>query len=286
MKVRLAALIVCLYTAGCGDDDAAPSSTRCDPGTSARCHDAGAREDAGASKDAGARHDAGIKHDAGARNDAGGADDDAGAQDAGNSPVSISFNLKAGRDCNYSASQSVVFTPVGLYDVLNQGTCHDHPYTAHLFVRSVWQNKMPGDQLHIDSATITLQTVDQPTIQFGTDQLPNPYTATTSVTFASASEVEQLGVAALRVIPGSYRPALAKFSDKQILAKIQLHGTTTSGEKIDATPFVYPIQICVHCLTFCNSTPNDMMQDRQDFVGAICDDNSGNDDRVCFDADC
>jgi hypothetical protein len=277
MKGRLAALIVCLCIVGCGDDDAAPPSKR---------EDAGTRKDSGAPKDAGARHDAGIRHDAGVLHDAGGADDDAGAQDAGNSPVSISFNLKAGKDCKYVAGQSVVFTPAGLYDVLDQGTCHDHPYTAHLFVRSVWQGKAPDDQLHIDSATITLATVDQPIIQFGVDQFPNPYTATTNVTFASASELEQLAVVVLEVIPSSYKPALEPFSGKQVLAKIQLHGTTTSGEKIDATPFVYPIQICIHCLTFCNSMLKDKMQTRQEFVGAICDDNSGNDDRVCLDADC
>jgi hypothetical protein len=312
MRGRVAALIVCLCAAGCGDDDTASSSDPqgCDAGA-ARCNDAGStRHHAATPHDAGTQHaphfvyydagaqqhipwspqDAGVQHDAAGSHGGGGADDagddDAGtAQDAGTPPVITLFNLRPDHDCRYYAEPVNVFYPTGRYDIATQGNC-DHPYMAHLLVRSTWQNKTSVTQLlHVDSATITLETTDKNPVQFG-DGKPNPFLTTTSLSFESADNGEMYGVAELEVVPVGYKAGLTQFADQQIYALIELHASTSSKRAVEAMTFLYPIEICIGCLTVCTSYLDAQKLTREDLIGDHCDDESGNDERVCIDTGC
>jgi hypothetical protein len=93
------------------------------------------------------------------------------------------------------------------------------------------------------------------------------------------------------VIPIDYAAQLDDGGDRfvgaQILAEIQIFGTTTGDVDIDFKPFVYPIELCDGCLHVCRQRDiRDKMRDEEDFIGQMCNDNSGIDGRVCIDPDC
>jgi hypothetical protein len=116
--------------------------------------------------------------------------------------------------------------------------------------------------------------------------LPNPFLVTTNNSlFPAVGSTPSSGVAAVEVVPTAYSPYLADFVGDQILAEIQIQGTTTGDVDVEFKPFDYPIEICDGCLTRCASTltPENT---REDIAGDECDDNSGQDGRICFDPDC
>src|SRR6185436_6764410 len=118
------------------------------------------------------------------------------------------------------------------------------------------------------------------------DALPNPFLVTTNNSlFPAPGNTPSTGIAALEAIPVAYAPYLASFKGSQILAEIQIFGTTTGDVDVDFKPFTYPIEICDGCLVLCAGDIGDKMT-REDVVGDKCDDNSGNDDRVCIDPNC
>ena len=130
--------------------------------------------------------------------------------------------------------------------------------------------------------------INKKTLMFkATPALPNPFLVTTTNSLSpSTGTTPSTGIAALEAIPVAYAPYLTGFVGRQVLAEIQIFGTTTGDVDVDFKPFTYPIEICERCLIVCKSELDAMMLDRDTFVGDHCNDNSGNDDRVCFDDHC
>jgi hypothetical protein len=131
--------------------------------------------------------------------------------------------------------------------------------------------------------------INKRTLQFGTNPpLPNPFLVTTNNSlFPATGSTPSTGIAALEAVPVAYAPFLSSFVGHQILAQIQIFGTTTGDVDVDFKPFVYPIEICDKCLTACQKIDiDDKKLMRSDLIGNHCDDNSGNDDRICVDPNC
>jgi hypothetical protein len=311
MTTRLLALLVCLCIYGCGDDDdhvskADAGTPKADAGGSkgtTGAHKSGAgtsKADAGSSTvdfgvprvDAGAsRVDAGThKTDAGggvagaSEMDAGANDSDAGVADAGAPPVVVEFNLKAQPDCTYSWSSSgTTFFPDGLFDVSGTGVC-EHPYVAHLLLNSVWKGT-GGQTLTITSAKVTLIAPSGDVISYSNPTLPNPFVVSAgNVTIEStpSSSLPVNVLVAVELVPVAYRAGLDAFPNKFMLAKVELTAKTSTGDRVAVKPFVYPIEICLGCLVYCNSYLTTNHLTRQDLVGDHCDDNSATDDHVCI----
>lgn len=117
--------------------------------------------------------------------------------------------------------------------------------------------------------------------------LPNPFLVTTNNSiFTSDGQSPALGIAAVEAIPVAYAEQLDLFDGSQILAQVQIFGTTTGDIEIDFKPFLYPINICDGCLVKCQTELDEAGLSRDDFVGSQCDDNAGADARYCFDEDC
>ena len=183
----------------------------------------------------------------------------------------------------------MVFFAIGLFDVSGTGSC-EQPYVAHFFIRSTWRSERGGDErLDIASAKVTLKTLDKQALAFNSPTLPNPFTVTTTaIEFASATDSEPAITAllALELIPSAYRDGLKPFAAREILATVQLEARTSNADRVDVEPFTYPIEICSGCITMCDSELRSQQLTRHDVVGDRCDDNSGNDDRICIDPDC
>jgi hypothetical protein len=74
---------------------------------------------------------------------------------------------------------------------------------------------------------------------------------------------------------------------KQILATIEISGSTINYESFTFKPFTYPVEICSGCLTMCDSQLKAQHLTREQALKpSTCDDNSGNDDRICIASDC
>lgn len=212
----------------------------------------------------------------------------------------VTFNIPPDGNCRVSPSQSDVFIPIGLYDIAPGGTplgnrC-EHPYFVNLLVNSFLRSNAQNDigrsepnilQLH--SAEVLLTTVAKEVIDFNRgDPLPNPFLVTTNNSLPpSRGTNPTTGIAAVEAIPVAYAEQLNNFDGKQILAEIQIFGTTTGDVDVDFRPFVFPIEICNGCLTLCLgdiAAAGDVPDDYVD--SGECDDNAGADGRVCFDPDC
>ena len=115
----------------------------------------------------------------------------------------------------------------------------------------------------------------------GDRQLPNPFLVIANTTLPPAHGAQPAtGVVALEVIPVDYAAQLrdSMVVGEQILAEISIFGTTTGNKDIEFRPFVYPIELCDGCLTLCAR--------EADHADGQCQDNSGQDGRVCVDPDC
>ena len=93
----------------------------------------------------------------------------------------------------------------------------------------------------------------------------------------------------MEVIPVDYAAQLrdSMFVGGPILAEIRIFGTTTGDKDVEFRPFDYPIELCDGCLTLCaRADIRDRMLDEADFSDGQCQDNSGQDGRICIDPDC
>jgi hypothetical protein len=218
----------------------------------------------------------------------------------------VTFNLKPDANCVYTSGSSNVFFPIGRYDIAKNAPHNDaggdacaHPYVVHLLVNSYLRSN--SDQmlgraepniLQLHSAEVRLMSIDKKTLEFGDPddpkRLPNPFLVITNNSlFPAQGSTPSTGIAGLEAIPVAYAPYLTKFRGRQILADIQIFGTTTGDVDVDFKPFVYPIEICDGCNSLClkkDITNNKMSP--EDITGDHCADNSGNDDRVCIDTNC
>jgi hypothetical protein len=213
----------------------------------------------------------------------------------------VTFNIKPDSNCIYSPDSTNVFFPIGLYDISSSGpggagdACM-HPYVVHLLVNSYLRpnadamlGRAEPNILQLHSAEVRLMDINKRTLQFVQTKppLPNPFLVTTTNSLGpSTGATPSTGIAALEAIPVAYAPYLDSFAGRQVLAEIQIFGTTTGDVDVDFKPFVYPIEICKQCLIVCKTELDAMKMTRKDFVGNHCDDDSGNDDRVCFDGSC
>jgi hypothetical protein len=215
----------------------------------------------------------------------------------------VTYNIVPTPDCVYTADTTATgkFYPIGRYDIASHGTggmgtACAHSYFANLLVNSFLRpnsDMMVGraepDVLQISTAEVLLTDDTGKVIAFDRekDKLANPFTVRTSVSlFPTLGMLPSTGVASVEAIPKAYAPQLNNWIDKQITARIQLFGTTTGDTDVQFRPFTYPIQICNGCNTRCATSIADG-KTRKDYILAnTCDDNSGNDDRLCFDPFC
>jgi hypothetical protein len=219
----------------------------------------------------------------------------------------VTFNIPPSATCVYSPTETDVFIPTGRYDISgavraskpNTPTTCAHPYFMHLLVNSFLRantdstlGRAEPNILQLDRAEVHLMDLQKRTILFGgtggSEQLFNPFLVTTnnSLSPASSSTAASVGIASIEAIPVAYAPYLAgAFVGQQILAEVQIFGTTTGDVDIDFKPFVYPIEICDGCLRRCFM--DDLQMDRERVTDdEICDDNAGADGRFCVDDAC
>lgn len=214
----------------------------------------------------------------------------------------VTFNLMPDQSCVVSPEVGAnFFLPIGQFDVSNGAMgnttgCRDS-YVLNLLVNSYLRSNADAtlgraepNILQIHSAEVRLMSLDRRTIVFNRESqvLPNPFLVTTNNSLQPTSgETASTGIAAVEAIPIAYAAQLDRFDGKQILAEIQIFGTTTGDTDIDFKPFVYPINICVGCLSVClDRDVLENMLDPEDLYGDTCPDNAGADGRVCIDPDC
>lgn len=217
----------------------------------------------------------------------------------------VTFNLHVDAECIASATggSQQLFLPVGEFDIATSGApgsgnyC-DTSYYMNLLVNSNLRANAKGatgraepNILQIHSAKVHLMTLRRETLEFDPDEgntLPNPFQVTTANTLEpSLGGTPSVGVVPVEAIPRTYAHQLGKFRNSQILAEIQIFGTTLGDVDIDFKPFVYPIQLCDGCLTRCldrDVLMNDL--DVEDLYGDECQDDAGQDGRVCIDPGC
>jgi len=181
----------------------------------------------------------------------------------------------------------------------DRGNCANRSYFVHLQINSYLRpnsdatlGRAEPNILQIDRAEVLLTDIRRNKIVFGegADALANPFLVTTNNSLPPASGDEaSTGVATVEAIPSAYGSFFNNkmFLNQQILAEIQIFGTTTGDIDVDFKPFVYPIEICSGCLVRClNRDILAMSMERDDLVGDGCDDDSGADGRYCIDPGC
>lgn len=222
----------------------------------------------------------------------------------------VTNHLHPDEECALSpevgANKSV---PQGLFDVAtgfngNEGTC-DAPYMLYLFVNSFLRpnndqgiGRAEPNVLQLHSAEVRLMDIARHTIEFdrferpeeGIFKLPNPFLVTTNASlFPTDGDEPSTAVASVEAIPSAYAEQLDRFAKEgqQILAEIQIFGTTTGDVDVDLKPFVYTIRLCDGCLTDCadcyvgtDTSPDEI------YGEGVCRDNSGADGRLCLDTEC
>ncbi len=194
--------------------------------------------------------------------------------------------------------------PQGLYDVSTgfngkESNC-DAPYMLYLLVNSylrpnndVGLGRAEPNVLQLHSAEVRLMDISRATINFDrfvdeeTAALPNPFLVTTNASlFPTDGNEPSTAVASVEAIPTAYAEQLDAFDGQQILAEVQIFGTTTGDVDVDLKPFVYTIRICNGCLTLCRGAIDPMKSDDDTFGMGTCRDNSSADGRVCVDERC
>jgi hypothetical protein len=212
-------------------------------------------------------------------------------------------NIKLGADCS-TTDAAEAFWASGLYDVSPgaEGAC-DVPYRMALQVYSFLRQNNDSDLgraepnfLRVHSAEVKLMNLQRQPLLFDAEDapLPNPFLVTTGgiIPPSAASGDPAPGVAFVEVIPVAYAAYLSEFVNDQILAELQLFGTTTGDTDIDFQPFTYPIDICDGCREVCASrlapapTAPEGAPTREDLADGECDSNSGSDASYCVDPDC
>jgi hypothetical protein len=213
----------------------------------------------------------------------------------------VTFNLPPSGDCTYSVATEEFYIPTGLYDVYqgDKGGCGNRSYFVHLQINSYLRansdmtlGRAEPNILQIDRAEVRLMDIRKNTIVFGegADALANPFLVTTNNSLPpSVGDEASTGIATIEAIPSAYGSFFNNktFLNQQILAEIQIFGTTTGDVDIDFKPFVYAVEICSQCLVRCLARDiTAMMLERDDLVGEKCDDDSGADGRYCIDPGC
>jgi len=215
----------------------------------------------------------------------------------------VTFNVKPNDSCEYSKdSTNSDPIPTGKYDIAgtlrgdkgNLTTC-SRPYLVHLLVNSYLRSNSDAtlgraepNILQLDRAEIRLMDLLKRTIKFEDSSLINPFLVTTANSLPPAmGTTASTGLATVEAIPVAYAPYLLQdYVGQQILAEIQIFGTTTGGVDIDFKPFVYPIEICNGCMSRCKTKVESAAAQALLIPMGSCNDQAGADDRYCIDEGC
>lgn len=214
----------------------------------------------------------------------------------------VTYNLIPDADCIVSPEQGAnPFLPMGSYDIspgVNGSNSCNQPYVLNLLVNSFLrpngdptQGRAEPNVLQLHSAEVRLMDINRATILFDRldPPLPNPFLVTTSNSlFPTDGANPSTAVASVEVIPSAYAPELDNFAEEQqqILAEIQIFGTTTGDVDVDFKPFVYTIQVCDGCMQVCRADIPEEKSDEEVYGEDTCRDNAGADGRVCVDERC
>jgi hypothetical protein len=217
----------------------------------------------------------------------------------------VTFNLMPDSECVYSPDIGANnFFPTGYFDIAQGGGevvggapgegCRK-PYFVHLLVNSFLRpnsdpmlGRAEPNILQLQNAEVKLMTIQRQVIRFNrtSTMLPNPFLVPTNNSlFPATGATPSTGIAAIEVIPADYATQLDAFIGSQILAEIQIFGTTTGDVDVEFKPFLYPIEICYLCMTHCLSEFGED-ESPEDFAEGECFDNSGSDGRICVDPNC
>jgi hypothetical protein len=224
----------------------------------------------------------------------------------------VSFVVPPGPDCVVSPT-ATEFIATGTFDIIKAGVkdptpgvkaadlpqnhC-SNPYRIAMLVNSNLRpnaNAATGraepNILKIESAEVKLMNLERVPIRFDRkdkdNPLPNPFVVTANNTLGPASGTEaSVGVVAVEAIPVAYAAQLDKFRTEQILAEVQIFGTTIGDVDVDFKPFTFPVQLCWGCLYMCSSKLVTEMLDPSEVYGDECPDDAGADGRICIDPNC
>jgi len=215
----------------------------------------------------------------------------------------VDLNLPVDSACqvDLGGTDVVAYLPSGLYDIASrhsnssEGDFCARDYNTHLRINSFLRPNSDRDLgraepniLQVHSAEVTLRSQDDAVLDFA-GALPNPFRLITGVSlFPSPNDEPSIASITIKTIPAAYAEYLDIFADQTVVADIQLFGTTTGDVDVDFKIFPYPIQICNGCLTGCASVFTSAMatESREQLIGEFCDDNGGQDGRVCYDDAC
>jgi hypothetical protein len=214
----------------------------------------------------------------------------------------VSVALPVPQDCKVSPS-SDVYLAVGQFDIASgadfdtarKSTACLKSYYLHLLVNSNLKsnaNEATGraepNVLQINEAEVELIDIEQQaTIPFDAkaDPLPNPFRVKVNNSLRPTTSNEPtMGVVAVETIPVGYNTQLRDYVGKQILAQVQIFGTTIGNVDIDFKSFSFPIHLCEGCLTRCMPSEEGLSND--ELYDGECPDNAGADGRVCIDPGC
>jgi hypothetical protein len=215
----------------------------------------------------------------------------------------VSKNLLLDSSCKAN-SDDTEFLAIGNFDIAagwdydssRHSTFCENSYFMHLVINSNLKanaNDATGraepNVLQITEAEVRLVDIEQQaTIPFDkrSEDLPNPFRVKANNTLPPTTGRDpQTGVVAIEAIPVGYAEQLKpEFVDKQIMAEVQIFGTTLGDVDIDFRVFSFPIGICEGCLTRCKKDYAGGTTDSE-IYGDMCDDNGGQDGRVCVDPD-
>lgn len=205
----------------------------------------------------------------------------------------VSQNIPLDSEC-LASPDSDVFLAVGDYDIeagLTRSDACRRSYFMHLLVNSNLKanssdatGRAEPNVLQITDAEVRLIDVEQQAlIPFdGRQELPNPFRVKANNTLPpTTSRDPETGIVAIEAIPVGYDEQLGDYVNKQILAEVQIFGTTIGDVDIDFKPFAFPIRICEGCLSRCE-TDEDRNKSDEELYGDVCPDNGAQDGRLCI----
>ena len=209
----------------------------------------------------------------------------------------VSKNLLLDSDCKADVD-SDDFLAAGLYDLAagydwngkRESKYCSRSYYMHLAINSNLKanaNSATGraepNVLQITEAEVRLIDIQQQTTIELDESLPNPFRVKANITLPpSTGSDPSMGVVPIETIPAAYKSGLGDYVNEQIMAEVQIFGTTLGDVDIDFKPFSFPITLCRGCLVKCR--PSGLSD--SEIYGDACPDNAGADDRICLDANC
>jgi hypothetical protein len=211
--------------------------------------------------------------------------------------VSKALILDSSCDLNVDDTK---YLAVGAYDIAGstskKSSFCQRSYYLNLVVNSQLKSnaklatgRSEPNVLRINEAEISLIDLEQQgliTFDRRSDELPNPFRVKANITLEpTTGTTPAMGAVPIETIPVGYADQLTDYVGKQIMAEVQIFGTTLGDVDIDFAKFSFPIHICQGCMMKCLSNIEDGAT-KSEVYGDNCDDNAGADGRVCVNPDC